>query len=117
MLRREMARRRKDLPGLTTLHACCKVPMSDSSSLRVHTLRESHLDTTCRRRCNLSSGRRSWPSNVSIMIPRKLITGLGPSLFSGANSTPRYVHSFSRVSKCSWQIDDSGGPATTKSSR
>ena len=54
----------------------------------VCTSRESHSDTACRRRCNLSSGRRSWASNISIMIPRKLITGLGPSLFSGANSTP-----------------------------
>ena len=94
-----MARRRKDLAGLITLHACCRVPISDSSSLRVHTLRRSHSDNACMRRCNFSSGRRNWPCSVSMVILKKVITGLGPSLFSGANGTPKCRHSFSRIDR------------------
>jgi hypothetical protein len=47
-------RRRKDRPGLITLHACCKSPISDSSSFRVHALHHHSLH-------QLSFDRRSVP--------------------------------------------------------
>ena len=36
---------RNDLPGLMILQACCKVLITDSSSLHVQTLRGSHSVT------------------------------------------------------------------------
>ena len=88
-LRSAIAQCRKDLPGRITLHACCRVPVRDSSSVRVHAFLDSHVVTKSNSHCNLSAGSLSFPCRVSMMMPRKISTGNGPSRFLGANGTPR----------------------------
>ena len=67
------------------------MPMRDSSSLRVHDLRWSHASTVLSRHCNLSVGRCTTPTTVSISIRRKVRIELGPSILSIANGTPRIL--------------------------
>ncbi len=107
-----MARLMKDLPGLITLPACCKVPIRDSNSLRVHDFRGSHRLTMLMRRCSLSVGRQSCPIIVSTSIPKNVSMGLGPAFFSGARGTPNSLHSLSILSRLCWHTSDPGGPRT-----
>ena len=58
-LSNEMARRKKDLPGRITLVACCRTPIKDSKSLRVHAFRSSHYANVCDNLCIFSFGNRS----------------------------------------------------------
>ena len=69
--------------GRITLHACCRVPVRDSSSVQVHVFLDSHVVTKSNSHCNLSAGSLSSPCRVSMMMPRKISTGDGPSRFWG----------------------------------
>ena len=71
--------------------------MRDSSSLRVQDRRASQSDTVCMSRVSFSAGRRSSPLTVSIVMPRKVIVELGPSVFSGARGTPNRRHSLLKM--------------------
>ncbi len=65
---RSIIRRRKDRPGLITLHAW---PISDSSSFWRHDVLGAHSRSRRRSRSSLSAGRRSLAAAESISIPRK----------------------------------------------
>ena len=106
--------RKNDLPGLITWHACCKVPISESSSRLSQALWEDHCCKATLMWASLSAGSRRTPAAVSISIPRNVMQSVGPSSLSSANGIPRPSHILSNRSKAWPQTLDSGGPTMIK---
>ena len=111
---REIALPRNDLPGLINILACCKTPISDSSSLQVHTFCFLHSLTTCSNLCSLPPGSLNSPFVVSIIVPSNVITGVGLSCFSVPEGIPNSMQIDFNLRKYSMQVSESGGPITAK---
>ena len=114
---RSIERRRNARPGRITLHACCRVPIRYSSSLRLQTLREDHCPRVACMRSNLSRGRQRTPAVVSISIPRNVRQGTGPYSLSMASGTPRSAQVSMTVLRAVAHSEEPGGPSTIKLSR
>ena len=87
----------KMISCLTTVHACCNVPIKDSSSSRVHAFFLSHSCTKVFSRSSFSFGNWRTCFTVSISIPRNVITVLGPSCFSWASDAHFLAHFGHRI--------------------
>ena len=78
-----------DLPGLTTLQACCNNPTRDKISLLVAFFRVNQVDSWLRVRSSLSEGSCASMHCVSEVIPRNVMRCDGPSNFSIARGILR----------------------------
>ena len=115
--RRAITCLRNDLPGVTTVHACCRTPMNDSSSRLVHDFLGLHsLSKDCSL-LSFSSGRCSSCQTVSIIMPRNSIAVDSPACFSGANGTPRSLQTACRVCRFQLHCSEFGGPIVAKLSK
>ena len=72
---------RKVLPGATTVHACWRIPMSDSNSHLVHDFLCFHSSRRDCSRPSLSSGRRSSRRMVSMVMQGIQLWCLGQLVF------------------------------------
>ena len=80
--------RRNERPGLTTLQACWRRPIRDSSSLLRHAFLSFQSSKVALMRVILSAGRRRDQATVSSSMPRKVRHDVGPSHFPAAMGTP-----------------------------
>ena len=97
-----MIRLRNARPGLTTRHACWKVPINDSSSRRRHDLLDDHWARRSLSHDSLSAGRYMSPAWVSSSMPRKVRQCEGPSSLSVARGTPNSVQTACILSRFCW---------------
>ena len=92
--KRSIMRRRKVLPGQTTLAARCRWPMRDSSSHPLQCLRGSHKLIRPCKASSISAGRRATWLTESNSIPRTTSTVARPSHF------PRWRGRFKPFADC-----------------
>ena len=109
--------RKNDRPGLTTLHAWLRVPISDSSSRLVHAFLSPHSRSSSCTRCSFAGGSRNSPVTESISMPRKVMHVVGPSVLWAANGTRNSVHVRESCSRLRPHLSVPGLPSTMKSSR
>ena len=110
-------RRRKDLPGLITEHACWSCPIMDKSSCLVQDFRFSHRRIPRLSRTSLGVGNCTVIETVSSSIPKKVMTELGLSVFLAAIGTPRTWQRARALAKACSHCWASGAPNSRKSSR
>ena len=90
-----MRRRRKNLPGLTTLQAKDNFPIKESNSLFRQDFLYIHWLSKALISCNFSWGSLHTISVVSISMPRKVKTVEGPTTFFELIGTPKISQNWS----------------------
>ena len=108
---------RKALPQRTTLAACCSELTVERISRFFAFLRVIHQAISSLNLPSLASGSLASILIVSSVMPKKGKVVDGPSTFSKARGTPKYLHIWVNISKLCWQIKEDGGPIVKKSSR
>ena len=101
----------------TTLAAKLSVPMRDRSSCFLHWVRAAQRRSAWWMPSSLSGGSRASSAVESRSIPRYSRHVVGPSRFSSARGTPRWLQREVRVWRWLVHSFDPGAPATKKSSR
>ena len=114
---RLIMRRRKVRPEGTTLHACWRLPIKDSSSFRVQWRLSDQEIRSVWIRSNFSCGRRAYSWRESSSMPRTVRRVEGPSNFSGWRGIPLSWNCWIQVFKFRWYVWELGGPRVWKSSR
>ena len=92
---------KKMRPGLTTLQAKERSPMSDNNSRLVRFLRTPQVANSCLTSANFSFGSLMVMATVSISMPRNVRQVAGPPVLSVAMGTPSSEQKKKKASKSS----------------